>query len=82
MSTTQPGLAWILAAVLDHGEGPVGQAIEQALQAGRQDLLALAPQLHGELKRAEVPVPEALRKYSIEAGRAADYDALLVGGEA
>lgn len=82
MSTTQPGLAWILAAVLDHGEGPVGQAIEQALQAGRQDLLALAPRLHGELKRAEVPVPEALRKYSIEAGRAADYDALLVGGEA
>lgn len=75
-------LAKILAAVLDHGEGPVGQAIEQALQAGRQDLLALAPELHRVPQQTLLQVPEALRGYSIEAGRAADYDVLLLRGEA
>jgi hypothetical protein len=75
-------LAKILAAVLDHGEQTVRQAIEQALQAGRGDLLALAPQLHRAPQRAEVEVPAALQAYSIEAGRAADYDLLLVGGDA
>jgi hypothetical protein len=75
-------LAKILAAVLDHGEQAVRQAIEQALQAGRGDLLALAPQLHRAPQRAEVEVPAALQAYSIEAGRAADYDLLLVGGDA
>lgn len=73
-------LAKILAAVLDHGEQAVRQAIDQALAAGRQDLLALAPQLHQAPKQVEVPV--ALQRYSIEAGCAADYDVLLVGGEA
>jgi hypothetical protein len=75
-------LAKILAAVLDHGEEAVRQAIGQALQAGRGDLLALAPQLHRESKRTQAQVPDALRGYSIEAGCAADYDLLLVGGEA
>jgi len=75
-------LAKILAAVLDHGEQAVRQAIDQALASGRQDLLALAPQLHQIPKRPEAQVPVALQGYSIEAGCAADYDVLLVGGEA
>jgi len=75
-------LAKILAAVLDHGEQAVRHAIEQALAAGRQDLLALAPELHQAPQRAEVQAPVALRAYSIEASCAANYDLLLVGGEA
>jgi len=75
-------LAKILAAILDHGEEAVRHAIDHAIASGRQDLLALAPQLHQVSKRAEAQVPEALREYSIEAGCAADYDVLLVGGEA
>jgi transposase len=72
-------LAKILAAVLDYGEQAVGQAIDQALASGRQDLLVLAPRLHQTAKQVEVPV--ALQGYAIEAGCAADYDALLVGGK-
>jgi transposase len=48
-------LAKILAAVLDHGEQAVRQAIDQALAAGRQDLLALAPQLHQAPKARRGP---------------------------
>ena len=75
-------LAKILAAVLDHGEEAVRHAIEQAIASGRQDLLALAPQLHQAPKRAEAQVPVALQAYSIETGCAAGYDVLLVGSEA
>jgi len=74
-------LAKILAAVLDHGEQAVRDAIEQALASGRQDLLALAPQLHHQPVQRKVQVPQALQGYPIEAGCAADYDVLLVGGE-
>jgi transposase len=74
-------LAKILAAVLDYGEGAVRHAIEQALASGRQDLLALAPRLHQAPVQRKVPVPVALQGYPIEAGCAADYDILLVGGE-
>ena len=36
---------------------------------------------HEELLRVAEQVPVALQGYSIEAGCAADYDILLVGGE-
>jgi len=74
-------LAKILAAVLDYGEQAVRHAIEQALASGRQDLLALAPRLHHPPVQRKVQVPVALQGYLIEAGCAADYDILLVGGE-
>ena len=74
-------LAKILAAVLDHGEQAVRQAIDQALASGRQDLLALAPRLHQAPTQREVQVPVTLQGYPIEAGCAANYDILLVGGE-
>jgi len=72
-------LAKILAAVIDYGEQAVRDAIEQALASGRQDLLALAPQLHHQPVQRKVQVPQTLQSYPIEAGCAADYDVLLVG---
>lgn len=69
-------LARILGAVLDHGLEPVAQALEQALAAGRWDLLALKPQ---RPSRDPVEVPEGLRGYEIATARAADFDALLTG---
>ena len=73
-------LAKILAAVLDHGEEAVAKALSAALSVGRLDLLALAPCVHhGPVQTA--PVPQALAGFVVEAGRAADYDALLTGGE-
>jgi len=73
-------LSKILAAVLDHGEQAVRQAIDQALASGRQDLVALAPRLQQKtVKQVEVPV--ALQGYPIEAGCAANYDILLMGGD-
>jgi transposase len=71
-------LARIIGAVVDHGEAAVAQALRATFQAGRQDLLAL-PRWVSEEPR-EVPVPQALKGYAVEAARAADYDALLLGG--
>lgn len=71
-------LAKILAAVLDHGEEAVAKALAAALAVGRHDLLALAVQRE---PAPSICVPQALAGFVIEAGRAADYDALLFGGE-
>jgi len=73
-------LAKILGAILDHGEEAVAEALKIALSSGRHDLLALAPRVHREPVQA-VPVPQALAGFVVEAGRAADYDVLLIGGE-
>jgi transposase len=75
-------LARILGAVLDHGEGPVSDALASALSEGRTDLLALASRLDDRGGRLEsVAVPEALSGYRVEASDPADYDRLLTGGE-
>jgi len=70
-------LARIIGAVLDHGPGPVAEALNQALAAGRCDLLALKP-------ATEVPepveVPQRLATYQIDSATAEDFDALLPGG--
>lgn len=71
-------LARIIGAVVDHGEVAVAQALRATFQAGRQDLLTL-PRWVSEGPK-EVPVPEALKGYAVEAARAADYDTLLLGG--
>lgn len=73
-------LAKILGSVLDHGEAAVAKALSAALSAGRYDLLALAPCVQSGSFQT-VPVPQALAGFVVEAGRAADYDVLLVGGE-
>jgi hypothetical protein len=71
-------LARILGAMVDHGEEVVAAALEATLQIPRQDLPEAMP-LASRLPR-EVPVPQALRGYQVEAARAADYDALLLRG--
>ncbi len=69
-------LAKIVGVVADHGPGPVAEALEPALAAGRWDLLALE---RGRKAPVEITVPEPLRGYEIDSARAADFDALLPG---
>jgi hypothetical protein len=75
-------LTRILGALVDHGEEPVGEALEAALENGRCDLLSLAKHLHDQEDRraSAVEVPEALSGYRVESANAADYDLLLLGG--
>jgi len=70
-------LARIVGAVVDHGPEPVAEALDQALAAGRCDLLALKRAT--ELPAA-VDVPERLAAYEIDSARVEDFDALLPGG--
>lgn len=67
-------LARVLGAVNQHGADLVGRVLEQAIESGR-----LIPSSARETpSRVEVPPP--LLEYRVEMARAADYDALLVGG--
>ena len=67
--------AKLLAVVIDQGSKDVAAALEQALAAGRFDLLSL--ELPEEPTRNEVP--DGLKEHEIESARAADFDALLEG---
>lgn len=70
-------LARLLAAMGSHGEEEVRQWLAQAIaQASPAAPLAVS---HESLPR-QVEVPEALRGYQVESGRAADYDWMLVAG--
>jgi hypothetical protein len=71
-------LARILGAMVDHGEAVVAAALEAILRMSQQDP-SVVTSLTSQLPQ-EVPVPQTLRGYPVEAGRAADYDALLLGG--
>jgi len=65
--------AKLLSVVVDHGSEEVASALEEALAAGRFDLLGL-------VERSSAPrmeVPETLRRHEIESARAADFDVLL-----
>jgi transposase len=73
-------LGGILGAMDDHGEECVTAALEQALRQGRCDLLMLHRHLPSQPVLCDIAVPASLRSFEIEAGRAADYDALLFGG--
>lgn len=74
-------LARILGALLDHGEGPVSEALATALSQGRTDLLSLASHLEDRSERvSSVTVPETLSGYHVESTNPADYDRLLTGG--
>jgi transposase len=73
-------LARIVGALVDHGEEPVADALEAALENGRCDLLSLSERIHDPTQRPRtVEVPEALSGYRVESGRASDYDLLLLG---
>ena len=71
-------LARILGAMVDHGEDVVAAALEAVMGTPQQDLAGST--LPTSQLPQEVPVPQALRGYLVEAARAADYDALLLGG--
>lgn len=73
-------LSRILGALVDHGEGPVAEALDAALSRGRLDLLYLAEHLDDRRERVgSVAVPEALSSYTVESANAEDYDRLLGG---
>jgi hypothetical protein len=73
-------LSRILGALVEHGEGPVGEALDAALLRGRLDLLSLAEHLEDRREHfGSVAVPEALSGYTVESANAEDYDRLLGG---
>jgi len=74
-------LSSVLAAMAEHGEAAVRNAVIQALAVERTDLLGLSWVLVRPAPM-EVEVPTPLSCYTIESARAADYDVLLIGGEA
>ena len=65
-------VARLLGAVCEHGEDRVRLALEAAINQHRIDLPAPGPKLE------HVAVPDALASYVVEAGRASDYDHLLL----
>ena len=68
-------LSRVLRAILDHGEHCVGEAISDALDEGRLDLLSL----RDDAPRASVPVPAELAGHIVETTAAATFDGLLLG---
>lgn len=77
--------ARVFAQILRHietdGITPVAYAVGKALAAGEPLLLALATPSRRPAVLAEGEVPQHLRSLQIQAGRAADYDEWLHGGE-
>ena len=73
-------LARLLGAVCEHGEERVRRALEAAVSRQRIEVPEFpAPKFAPQ----EIAVPDALAAYVVEAGRAADYDHLLLAdGEA
>ena len=69
-------LSRIIAAIVEHGEEPVRQALRTALAANRTDLLDLVS-AKAEPEYLSVAVPPALAGYEIETSAAADFDVLL-----
>ena len=69
-------LARVLGAICEHGEEAVQVALTKALATQRADLLALTP--GPEARPGHNPVPASLAGYEVTAGRAADYDHLLL----
>jgi hypothetical protein len=71
-------LARILGAMVDHGEAVVAAALEAVMRTAGPDPTTSTPPMY-QLPQ-EVSVPQALQGYLVEAARAADYDAMLLGG--
>lgn len=73
-------LAGVLGAIDDHGEDVVTAVLERMLRQGRCDLLMLRQQIPAPPVLLQSLIPAPLRGFEVEAGRAADYDALLLAG--
>jgi transposase len=72
-------LARLLGAVCEHGEDRVRLALEAAINRHRSEASDLAT-TGAEIEN--VAVPDALAAYVVEAGRASDYDHLLLANGA
>jgi transposase len=70
-------LARLLGAVYEHGEQQVVQALEAALNQQRVGLLDLVSAASAPPPQP-IGVPAALADYVVEAGKASDYDHLLL----
>ncbi len=76
-------LARVLGAINQPGAQVVGKALERALETGNSTPMGLIPLPVREvpaLYYKTVAVPPSLMGYRVETARAADYDALLLGG--
>ena len=71
--------AGVLGAVEEHGEQVVSRSLEETLRRGRCDLISLRKHLEPHPVLSETMVPGSLQQIEVQAGRAADYDALLLG---
>ena len=71
--------AQVLRAIGDLGERVVVERLRAALSTGEPILLALRPP-PTERATSAVELPSSLQHVEVQSGRAADYDALLVGG--
>ena len=72
-------LARVLGAINQQGAEALGKALEQAIESSNPTPMVLIPAPVREAPR-KVAVPPALMEYRVEAARASDYDALLLGG--
>lgn len=72
--------AKVLAYIEARGIAVVAQTLRDALRRDAPLLLALAPPAPSPLLLEATELPAHLRSVEVAAGRAADYDALLVGG--
>jgi len=73
-------IAKLVAAIVAYGEGAVTTALMQVMQSERTDLHAVRERLEALPLPTQIAVPECLAGYEVEAGKASDYDFLLVGG--
>jgi transposase len=69
-------MARLLGAVCEHGEERVRRVLEAAVNQGREEVLDRSTSPSVPVNK--IAVPDALASYVVEAGRASDYDHLLL----
>lgn len=72
--------AHVLRAVADSGEQATAEHVRRALVSGEPVLLVLRPKERTAIVAADA-IPWCLRDIDVAAGRAADYDVILGGGQ-
>lgn len=75
-------MAKVLGQIEKRGLTEVVLLVEHAHRRGEPLLLALAPTPEPERTLEAEALPASLRDLEVSSGKAADYDALLIGGEA
>jgi hypothetical protein len=72
--------AHVLRSVVELGQAVTAERVQRALASGEPVLLALRPSEPLPPSVTVEALPSRLRVIDVASGRAADYDALLVGG--